>query len=82
MNDTGKKIKVFTGTAHPELARGICTELGIGIGEGLDFRLVRRIRILRMVAVQQRQFFEHRRLFLFFAVIKSAPFRKKPIFPL
>ncbi len=33
MNETGKKIKVFTGTAHPELARGICTELGIGIGE-------------------------------------------------
>ena len=33
MNENGKKIKVFTGTAHPELARGICTELGIGIGE-------------------------------------------------
>ncbi len=33
MNENGKKIKVFTGNAHPELARGICTELGIGIGE-------------------------------------------------
>ncbi len=33
MNESGKKIKVFTGNAHPELARGICTELGIGIGE-------------------------------------------------
>ncbi len=33
MNDTGKKIKVFTGNANPELARGICTELGIGIGD-------------------------------------------------
>jgi ribose-phosphate pyrophosphokinase len=33
MNENGKKIKVFTGNANPELARGICTELGIGIGE-------------------------------------------------
>ena len=33
MNLSGKKIRVFTGNAHPELARGICTELGIGIGE-------------------------------------------------
>ena len=33
MNLSEKKIKVFTGNAHPELARGICTELGLGIGE-------------------------------------------------
>ena len=36
MNETGKKIKVFTGNAHPELARGICTELGITPLDGYE----------------------------------------------
>ena len=29
----GKEIKVFCGNAHPDFAKGICTELGLKLGD-------------------------------------------------
>ena len=31
----GKEVKVFTGNANPDFARGICTELGIDLGDSI-----------------------------------------------
>ena len=35
------RIRVFTGTAHPQLAKDICSHLGIPLGEAIVDEMIR-----------------------------------------